>query len=79
MDHGTIIRTAVLIIALINQFLIAYDLTPIPGTEDTWGKVLSSTFTIVAAGVTWFKNNYITAKGQKQKEVLQKEGLIKTK
>ncbi|SNZ09903.1 holin, SPP1 family [Terribacillus aidingensis] len=78
MDKGTIIRSIVLIIALANQLLMANGLTPIPGTEDVWGEVLATIFTVIAAGIAWFKNNYVTAKGQMQKEALQKDGLTKT-
>lgn len=78
-DRGTVIRTIVLFIALVNQFLIAADLNPIPGTEELWGEVLATVFTFVAAAIAWFKNNYVTAKGRKQKEVLKREGLTKAK
>jgi len=77
VDRGTLIRTIVLAIALINQFLIAAGLNPVPGTEDIWGEVIATIFTVVAATVAWFKNNYITARGKKQKEVLKEKGLTK--
>ncbi|PAD39829.1 phage holin [Terribacillus sp. 7520-G] len=79
MDKGTIIRSVVLILALINQLLMANGLTPIPGTEDAWGEILATIFTAVISAWTFFKNNFITPKGQKQKEVLQREGLTKAK
>ncbi len=77
MDRGTIIRTIVLLIALINQFLTSSGLNPIPGSEQIWGEVLAWLFTVTASTWTWFRNNYITAKGKRQKEVLTKEGLAK--
>lgn len=77
MDRGTLVRTIVLVLALINQFLIASGLNPIPGSEEVWGEVISTIFTSIIATWAWFKNNYITAKGKKQKEVLQKHGLTK--
>lgn len=77
MDKGTMIRSAVLIIALINQVLVATGLNPIPGSEDVWGEIISTAFTVVAAMVAWFKNNYVTAKGGLQKKALQAQGLIK--
>ncbi|MFH5779046.1 phage holin [Heyndrickxia oleronia] len=79
MDKGTVIRTIVLAIALMNQFLVGFGLYEIPGTEEEQTGVLSSAFTFIAATVAWFKNNYLTAKGKKQKEVLRKEGLTKSK
>lgn len=79
MDRGTLIRTIVLVLALINQFLVAAGLNPIPGTEELWGEIVATIFTAVVAMVAWFKNNYITVKGKKQKEVLKREGLTKAK
>ncbi|HVI21356.1 MAG TPA: phage holin, partial [Bacillus sp. (in: firmicutes)] len=35
--------------------------------------------TSVTAIIAWFKNNYLTVKGKKQKEVLQKNGLTNAK
>lgn len=75
MDKGTVIRTAVLLIALLNQVLVSTGLNPIPGTEDAWGEIVSSVFTFVAAGVAWFKNNYVTAKGKNQKKTLEQKGV----
>lgn len=75
MDKGTIIRTVVLVIALVNQFLVSFGLYEIPGTAESQTDFLSALFTVVTAGIAWFKNNYVTAKGKKQKEVLRKEGL----
>ncbi|MFB7302633.1 phage holin [Heyndrickxia sporothermodurans] len=79
MDKGTVIRTIVLFIALLNQFLVSFGLYKIPGTADQQTDFISAVFTFVMAAISWFKNNYITAKGKKQKEVLKKEGLTKAK
>ncbi|GGB56917.1 holin [Lentibacillus populi] len=76
-DRGSLIRTGVLVLALINQGLLALNLNPIPGTETLWGEVISAGITIVSAGVAWFKNNYITWKGRKQKKVLKQHNLTK--
>ena len=78
MDKGTIIRTIVLILALINQFLVSYGLYKIPGTAEEQTEFLSAVFTFVASAIAWFKNNYVTAKGKKQKEILKAHGLIKS-
>lgn len=77
MDKGTLIRTVVLVIALINQFLVTAGLNPIPGSETLWGEVVTMVFTGIAAVVAWFKNNYVTFKGKQQKQVLQRNQLIK--
>lgn len=77
MDKGTVIRTIVLFIALVNQFLVSFGLYKIPGTAEEQTDFLSAVFTFVTAAIAWFKNNYVTARGKKQKEVLKKEGLTK--
>lgn len=77
MDKGTIIRTIVLAIALINQFLVSFGLYKIPGTAEQQTEFLSAVFTFITAAVAWFKNNYVTAKGKKQRKVLIAHNLAK--
>lgn len=77
MDNGTIIRTIVLIIAVVNQFLVSAGLYEIPGTAEEQTLFISTIFTTIATVVAWFKNNYVTAKGKRQKEVLKEKGLAK--
>ena len=36
MVRGTIIRTAILIIALLNQLLVSFGSNPISGNENDW-------------------------------------------
>jgi SPP1 family holin len=79
IDRGTMIRTIVLALALINQFLTAFGLTKIPGTSDEQILVVSTIITSVTAIIAWFKINYLTVKGKKQKEVLQKNDLTNAK
>ena len=79
IERGTMIRTIVLALALINQFLTAFGLTKIPGTSDEQILVVSTIITSVTAIIAWFKNNYLTVNGKKQKEVLQKNGLTNAK
>jgi len=77
MDKGTLIRTIVLFIALLNQILVSCGLYKIPGTAEQQTEVLSTLFTLVTSVIAWFKNNYVTAKGKKQKEVLKQQNLTK--
>ncbi|CAM5229863.1 hypothetical protein [Bacillus safensis FO-36b] [Bacillus safensis subsp. safensis] len=37
----------------------------------------STIFTMVTAVIAWFKNNYVTYKGQLQKDALKQRGLTK--
>jgi len=70
--------------ALINQGLIMFGKPVLPISEDqvtslaeTLYLAFSMVFTLVTTLVAWFKNNYVTDKGKKQKEVLQQKGLTK--
>jgi SPP1 family holin len=77
MDKGTLIRTVVLFIALTNQFLVSFGMYEIPGTAEEQTIIITNAFTFIAAVIAWFKNNYVTAKGKKQKELLKQNGLAK--
>jgi len=79
MDKGTIIRTLVLLIALVNQLLVSFGLYQIPGTGEEQTAFLTTVFTFITATIAWFKNNYVTAKGKKQKELLVAHNLAKKK
>ncbi|MFC0271139.1 phage holin [Metabacillus herbersteinensis] len=83
-DRGTVIRTVLLLAALINQTLIMTGRTGIPiGEEqilsliDAIYLVSSILFSIVTAVMAWFRNNYVTQTGQLQKNALKAQGLIK--
>ncbi|MDI6562340.1 phage holin [Bacillus altitudinis] len=83
-DKGTVIRTVLLLIAFINQTLVMFGQTALPISEEqvqTAGESLyvagSTIFTMVTAIIAWFKNNYVTEKGKKQKEILKQKGLSK--
>ncbi|MGM0964747.1 MAG: phage holin [Bacillota bacterium] len=83
-DKGTVIRTVLLFMALINQTLIMFGKPVLPISEDqvtsladTLYLAFSMIFTIVTTLMAWFKNNYVTEKGKLQKEILQQKGLTK--
>lgn len=74
MDKGTVVRTVALAIAWINVGLANYDLQPIPVLQE---EVIAYGITFIVSIWTWFKNNYITFKGRRQKEVLERTNLTK--
>ncbi|MGG4090050.1 phage holin [Bacillus licheniformis] len=83
-DKGTVVRTVLLFIALVNQTLIMFGKAALPISEDqvnTMADALyltgSTIFTIVTTLVAWYKNNYVTSKGKLQKETLKQKGLTK--
>ncbi|MEC1262489.1 phage holin [Bacillus swezeyi] len=84
VDKGTVVRTVLLFIALVNQTLMMCGKSVLPISEDqinTLADALymagSAAFTIVTSLIAWFKNNYVTEKGKQQKDVLQQKGLTK--
>lgn len=82
MDKASIIRTVLLFVALVNQFLVMFGKEPLPideaalsGLWDTIYTAGSYVFTFIVSIWTWWKNNYISSKGKAQKEVLKQKGL----
>lgn len=57
---STIVRTAVLILALINQGLSIAGKAVLPITDDQLEKVITLTITIAASVWSWWKNNSYT-------------------
>jgi SPP1 family holin len=72
MDKGTVIRTIILAIAWINAFLASNGLYEIPNVSE---EQVSMGIAFVVSVYTWFKNNYVTARGKKQKKILDMENL----
>lgn len=60
VSTDTIVRTAVLIFALVNQFLMISGLNPLPFTDDEFGQGVSMVLTVIAALWSWWKNNSFT-------------------
>lgn len=75
MDKGTVWRTVAFFITWINQILVFFGFEPFPYDGQQIYEVVSLLATIVVSIVTWFKNNFITRKGKKQKRVLKSHGL----
>ncbi|MCY8454596.1 phage holin [Bacillus spizizenii] len=83
-DKGTVIRTVLLLVALINQTMLMLGKSPLDIQEEQVNQLadaLYSTgsviFTIGTTLAAWFKNNYITEKGKKQRDLLKENNLTK--
>ncbi|AUS10884.1 phage holin [Bacillus gibsonii] len=83
-DKGTVIRTVLLLIALINQTMLMFGKSPLDITEDQVNQLAdalytagSLIFTIGTTAAAWFKNNYVTTRGNQQKAVLKQNNLTK--
>ena len=58
---GTIARTIILALALINQVLTVSGHAVIPIDDDTVSTLISTAWTIAASAVAWWKNNSFSA------------------
>lgn len=67
---STIIRTVVLVLALVNQGLTIAGLNVLPITEEQVTEVLSLVFTIAASLWAWWKNNSFTPAAIKADELM---------
>ncbi|MED0585999.1 phage holin [Bacillus subtilis] len=83
-DKGTVIRTVLLLIALINQTMLMLGKSPLDIQEEQVNQLAdalysagSIAFTIGTTLIAWFKNNYVTEKGKKQRDLLRDNNLTK--
>lgn len=62
IQKDTIIRTAVLTLALANQILSVTGHSPLPVTDEQLSEGITLGFTVVASIWAWWKNNSFTKK-----------------
>lgn len=60
ISSGTIARTIILALALINQLLTVMGMSPIPIEDESITEVISLAVTIAASLAAWWKNNSFT-------------------
>lgn len=60
ITSGTIVRTIILVLALVNQILSSTGRSIIPITDDQIESMVSILFTVIASLITWWKNNSFT-------------------
>lgn len=58
---GTIVRTVILAVALVNQILVASGHSVIPIQDEEWEALITTGATVVTALIAWWKNNSFTA------------------
>lgn len=71
IKKSTIIRTVILALALINQVLAMCGISPIPINDDTVTNLISTSWTVVASIIAWWKNNSFTKGAIEADEVLK--------
>ena len=70
---GTIARTLILALALINQILTASGHSIIAVSDDDINTLITTGFTVVSALLAWWKNNSFTKPALKADVVLREE------
>lgn len=70
ISAGTVARTLVLILAIINQILSACGKSPLPIESETLEQLVTAGFTTVAALIAWWKNNSFTTNALKADALL---------
>ena len=72
ISKGTIIRTALLILALANQALTARGWSPLPFEDDDVTEVVSTAVTVGAAVAAWWKNNSFSSAAVEADKTMRK-------
>ena len=60
VSKGTIARTTILVLSMINSGLAIFGKSPLPISDETVTQVVSFGFSTAAALVAWWKNNSFT-------------------
>lgn len=72
ISAGTVARTLILVLAIINQILSACGKSPLPIESETLEQLVTAGFTTVAALIAWWKNNSFTTNALKADALLAK-------
>ena len=70
---GTLSRTIILALALINQILSATGHPVLPIEDAEVETLVSTAWTVIAALIAWWKNNSFTAAAKAGDEVMKQE------
>ena len=73
ITSGTIARTVILILALVNQVLTATGHSVINISDENVNTLISTGFTIVSALIAWWKNNSFTQAAIMADEVMKED------
>lgn len=76
VDKGTWVRTAVLVLALINQILVGVGKSSKVVAIEDWYGYVSYAFTAVASIISWWKNNSFTDRAQEADAYLHTDDWI---
>ena len=76
VTKGTIARTIILALALINQVLTAMGKNVINIADEDINTLISTGFTIVTAIVAWWKNNSFTKEALEADEIMRENKVV---
>ncbi len=71
ISTGTVIRTVLLGLALVNQLFTITGHSPIPIDDEVITEFISTGATILFAAIAWWKNNSFTQKAIEADKVLK--------
>lgn len=71
MDKFTLIRTIVLVVALINQSLVLVGYSPLPFDDAQVENAVTIVFSVVASLLAWWKNNSLTKEAKEADKYLK--------
>ncbi len=71
MTAGTLVRTVMLVVALLNLVLTSFGKNPLPFSDEQIYTGLSALVTVAAALAAWWKNNSFTCCARQADEVLR--------
>lgn len=77
IDNGTIVRTVVLFVALINQSLVLSGYSPLPIDDQGIEHFVTGALTFGAAIWSWWKNNNITREARRKAALVKREEQLK--
>lgn len=60
VSKGTVVRTSLLVLALLNNLLALFGKSPLPIENETVEEVISFMFTAGTSLIAWWKNNSFT-------------------
>ena len=73
ISAGTLARTIIIVLALINQVLVITGHSVLPIQDEQVELLVSTAWTVVASLISWWKNNSFTTSAIKADEVLKQE------
>ncbi|WP_238990119.1 phage holin [Streptococcus uberis] len=75
IDNGTLTRTIVLVLALINQGLVMAGKNTLPFSDEEMTQFISFVFTTATALAAWWKNNDFTHEAKTATKIMQNQKL----